>query len=201
MGAPVGGAWRRRDSMRRTARVGLGAVCVVGVLVVASSVATARVTAAKPVPVKAWSGSVCQDFGRWQARLAVLTPTVLPADPAAGKAAITKFVKGAVTATATLAGRLESAGVPEIKDGAAIAAAFTSSVESLRGAYRRARTAAAALPTADRAAFATATHALAVQLQAAASTLSATVAQAAAQYPASALDQAFSSTKACAAIA
>ena len=156
---------------------------------------------AKAVPVTAWSGSVCKDFGRWQARLAALTPSEAPADPAAGKAAITKFVKGAVKATATLAGQLESAGVPKVKDGAAIAAAFAGSVKSVRRAYGQARTAAAALPTADPAAFATATHALAVQLQASSSTLSATLAQTAAKYPASALDRAFSSTKACAEIA
>jgi hypothetical protein len=72
-----------------------------------------------------------------------------------------------------------------------------NTVKSLRSAYATANTNAAALPTADAAAFALSAQALAQGLQTAGTALHTTLAAAAKQYPASALDKAFTLTKAC----
>ena len=185
--------------MRRP-RGGWCTVVVVAALVVLAAPAAA-VAAAKTVPVKAWSGSVCKDFSRWEVQLTRLGATGAVANPTAGKAAITKFFTGAIKATDRLAKDLKAAGVPAVKHGTAIAAAFASSVKSLRGAYAKAKTSAAALPTGDPATFAAAAQALATQLQTTGSTLTTTLAQTTTQYPASALDKAFTSTKACKTVA
>ena len=92
---------------------------------------------------------------------------------------------------------LKSAGVPSVKDGEAIAAAFADSVEVLRAAYAKATTDAAALPTTDAVAFATAARVLAAQLQATGTALSDTLTTTAQTYPASDVVKAFRATKAC----
>jgi hypothetical protein len=151
----------------------------------------------KSVPAKTWATSVCRDFRRWEGQLTKLGSTGQLPDPAAGKAAITKFLGGALKATDRLAKDLKSAGVPSIKNGNAIAAVFANAVKSLRSAYATANTNAAALPTSDPAAFAASAQALAKGLQTAGGALQTTLTTAAKQYPAGALDKAFTSTKAC----
>ena len=155
------------------------------------------VAAAKTVSVKDWSGSVCKGHARWDARLTTLGRIGRLADPSAGKAALTTYLTGAAHATDRLAKGLKSAGVPAVKDGQAIATAFADSVEVLRAAYAKATTDAAALPTTDPVAFATAARVLAAQLQTTGTTLNDTLATTAQKYPASAVVKAFRSTKAC----
>jgi hypothetical protein len=187
--------------MARPRRAVLATLVLVTSLVTWTGVAVAAIPRAKSVPVKAWAASVCKDFSRWETVLTRLGSTGALADPTAGKAAITKFLTGAIKATDRLAKDVKAAGVPRVKNGKAIAAAFLGSVKSLRGAYASAETAAAALPTSDRAAFATAAKGIATQLQAAGTSLATTLTATASRYPASALDRSFTSTKACKAIA
>jgi hypothetical protein len=175
--------------------------CVVAVslgLFLAASGAAAAGT--KTVPLKTWASSVCQDFTRWQGQLTKLGSIGSSSDPAAVKAAFTKLFGGALKATDKLAKDLKSAGVPSIRNGNAIAAAFMNAVESLRSAFATAATGAAALPTTDPAAFALSAQALLQGLQTGGTTLQTTLRAAATRYPASALDQAFASTKACKAL-
>lgn len=184
----------RRVVMSRTSRVGCVVALSLGLLLAGSGAAAAGT---KTVPPKTWASSVCQDFTRWQGQLTKLGSTASPSDPAAGKAAITKFLGGALKATDKLAKDLKSAGVPSINNGNAIATAFMNAVKSLRSAYATANTNAAALSTTDAAAFALSAQAMVKGLQTAGTTLQTTLAAAAKQYPASALNQAFTSTKAC----
>ena len=187
--------------MRRVCRVGLAVSSVVGLLVVGSSVASAGVDSAKAVPVEEWSASVCKGFSRWDVRLSKLASSGALADATAGKTAITKFLTGTVKANARLARDLKAAGVPAVKNGKAIAAAFVTSAKRERAAFAQAKTAASALPTDDQAAFATAAKQIATQLQTAGTSLNATLETTAGRYPSSGLDNAFKSTKACKAIA
>jgi len=175
---------------------------VLAVVVAVAAIATpaSAATQAKTVSVKQWSASVCKGFAEWETRLTKLSSRDAVADPAAGKAAITKYVRGALKATDKLASSLKSAGVPSVNDGKAIEAALLSAVKGVRAAYATAKTSAAALPTDDAAAFAAAAQALAAQLQTASTTLSTTLTDAVTSNPSSALDKAFTSTKACAAL-
>ena len=184
----------------RSVRGVLVAIVLMSAFVGGVGVAAAAVPQAKTVPAKQWTASACKDFARWETRLTALSSRGALADPAAGKAAITNFLKGASKAADRLAKGVESAGVPKVKDGAAIAAVLRSSVKRLRAAYATAKTGAAALPTGDAAAFATAAQALGAQLQTASAALTTTLAETATRSPGGALDTAFTTTKACAAL-
>lgn len=179
-------------SLRRPIRASFLIFVVVGALSAGSMAAHASVVDAKALPVKAWTSSVCNGFATWEHRLTKLGSSN-PADAAAAKTAIVTFLTGATRATGQLAKALKRAGVPSIQHGKEIAAAIISSVKSLRTTYVGAKTTAAALPTDDPAA----AQALATQLQAGETTLQASVAEAAAKYPAPKLDKAFAATKAC----
>jgi hypothetical protein len=151
--------------MRRSMQACLGAVTAFGLVVAGSGIATASAFDAKTVSVTQWSGSVCTSFRGWEAQLKKLGSTREPANPAAGKAAITRFLNGALKATNKLVEQVPSLGVPNVPNGNAIAAAFANATRSLDRAYASARTNAMALPTSDPAAFATAAQTLASQLQ------------------------------------
>ena len=187
--------------MRRVSRVGLAAGTVIGLFVLGSPVATAGTDRAKAVPVEAWSTSVCKSFSRWEQRLSTLGSSGALADATAGKAAITKFLAGAVKANTRLARDLKAAGVPAVKNGKEIAAAFVTSTKRERAAFAQAKTAATDLPTGDGAAFATAAKDIVTKLQTAGTGLNATLESTAKNHPAAALDNAFKSTKACKATA
>ena len=73
-------------------------------------------------------------------------------------------------------------------------------MKGVRAAYVTAKTSAAALPTDDAAAFSLAAQALAAELQTASATLGTTLADAVKGSSGGALDKAFTTTKACAAL-
>jgi hypothetical protein len=186
--------------MMRSLRAVLATAVLMAALVTVSSAAAASTPQAKTTPVKQWTSSVCTGFARWETRLTKLSSRGTVADPVAGKAAITKYVAGALKATDKLAGKVESAGAPSVKNGKAIDAALLTSVEGVRGAYEKAETDAAALPTGDAGAFSFAAQALGATLQTASTTLSSTLTAAVKSTPGSALDKAFTTTKSCAAL-
>ena len=156
--------------------------------------------AADAVPVKKWTASVCQAFGRWEERLMTLAAHDAPADPAAARVATVKFLRGAVRATDKLATTLHKAGAPDVKGGPAIAAAFARSLKALRADFARAKKAAARLATEDPGAFATASEALASDLEVSAVTFSTALAKTADRHGSRALDRAFARAKGCRAI-
>ncbi|MSO79649.1 MAG: hypothetical protein EXQ79_08575 [Acidimicrobiia bacterium] len=171
---------------------------VAGVVTMAVSAGTAGAAmTAKAVPVKAWTAAVCKDFTQWERRLSELGSRDALADPAAGKTAITKFLTRGIKVTTRLIKDLKSEGFPSGEHGTEIAAVFITSAKSVRVTYATAKTDAAALPTDDPTAFATAAQALVTQLRSGGASLDTTLATAATRYPASALNEAFLSTEAC----
>jgi hypothetical protein len=187
-------------AMSRSRRVVVSCAVSLALIVAGSGGAAASVGAAKTVPLNTWATSVCRDLARWESQLAKLGSTGQPSDPAAGKTAITAFLGGALKATDKLSKDLRSAGVPSVSGGNAVAAAYADAVKGLRSAFATANTDAVALPTNDPAAFALSARALAKELQTAGTTLHTKFATAAKQNPASGLDKAFQSSKACAAV-
>jgi hypothetical protein len=190
---------------RRSVRTAAATGVMVALIAVGAGTASAlpgapprSVARAPSVSVTAWTRSVCQAFGRWDQQLLKLGATVSsPADLAAAKTAITRFLTGATATTAKLVKDLKAAGVPRIPHGSAIGQLFVHAAQGLKDGFAQAQSAARRLSTTDPGAFAPAEAALVSQINTAASTLNATITQAATTYQAPSLDRAFRTTSAC----
>ena len=160
-----------------------------------------------PRPVRQWTASICTGFARWQRQLTTLASTGAIGDvlhgsgvadsPDAVRMGVTQLLDGAVLASDRLTRDLRSAGVPKVKDGAAIAAAFTSSIQVLTVVFSAFRTKAQQLPPNQPGQQFRETQDLASLLQTAGSTLQDTISKAGAAHPTTRIEKAFASTKAC----
>jgi hypothetical protein len=191
--------------MRRRQRLVFGAV-LCAALASTSGVATSAVNPA-PRPVRQWTARICNGFARWQRQLTTLASSGAIGDvlhgsgaadtPDAIRMGVTQLLDGAVVASDRLSRDIQSAGVPKVKDGAAIATAYASSIQVLTLVFSAFRTRAQQLPPDQPGQQFRETQDLASLLQTAGSTLADTTSKAAAAHPTSRIEKAFASTKVC----
>ncbi len=191
--------------MQRLQRLVVSAV-LAAVLAGTSGVATSAVTNA-PKPVRHWTASICTGFARWQHQLTMLASTGaigdvlhgsgVPDSPDAIRIGVSQLLDGALLANLRLARDIQAAGIPKVKDGAAIAAAFSSSIQVLTVVFSAFRTRAQQLAPDQPGQQFRETQDLSSLLQTAGATLQDTTTKTAAAYPTSRIAKAFASTKVC----
>jgi len=176
----------------------IGVIVALLVLALAgTAVARTRARSPKTVSTSTWVTSVCKDFTRWDHGLSARALPLPATDPIAGKAAIAAFVGEASRATDTLSRGIAAAKMPSLKHGTTIASSFAQAARKLRHSYRVAKTRAAALPTDDPTAFATAAQTLATDLERAGATLNTSLQKITSGDRSGKLAKAFRTTKAC----
>ncbi len=109
-------------------------------------------------PPRAWAASVCETLTPWRAEIDALTTraqeqTPHAATPEQAKDNLVHMLEGARDASERARGKVESAGVPEVEGGQAVAAGMIDSLRKIRDAYAKARDTVDGLPTADPPAF------------------------------------------------
>ncbi|GIH11559.1 hypothetical protein Rhe02_96260 [Rhizocola hellebori] len=122
-------------------------------------------------PPRAWAASVCSTLTPWRAEINTLTSraqqqTPQSTTPEQAKDNLVRMLEGARDASEKARSGVEAAGVPEVDDGAKIAAGMTESLTKVRDAYGKARDTVSGLPTAEPSAFYDGVSAAMVTLQA-----------------------------------
>jgi hypothetical protein len=102
-----------------------------------------------PAP-QVWAADVCDALSPWRAeidRLSSSTQQQMTAKttPAQAKENLVRLLGGAEEASETARARVVAAGVPDVDQGEAVAAGFTTSLAGVRDAYGRAKKAISAL--------------------------------------------------------
>jgi hypothetical protein len=125
---------------------------------------------AKGPPPRAWAASVCQALTPWRAEINTLTTraqqqTPQSTTPEQAKENLVRMLEGARDATEKARGEVVAAGIPEVQDGATIAAKITESLTKVRDAYGKARNSVDGLSTADSGRFYTGVQTTMVTLQ------------------------------------
>jgi hypothetical protein len=105
-----------------------------------------------------WAASVCEALAPWRAEIGGLTARTqqqmtAKTTPAQAKENLVRLFAGAEAASETARARVAHAGVPNATNGERVARGFVASLTAARDAYGRAKTAVAALDTAQAKAF------------------------------------------------
>jgi hypothetical protein len=103
------------------------------------------------VPHRTWVTNVCQALGPWRDRLTALNTQAAQqmktaTTPAQTREHLLGLLDGARQASEDARTRVAGAGVPDVRDGAAIAERFVNALAAVRDAYGRARDTVKALP-------------------------------------------------------
>jgi hypothetical protein len=106
------------------------------------------------VPHRTWVTSVCQALSPWRDRLTALNTQTAQQMASATTQGQTRdrllgLLDGARQASDDARAKVAGAGVPDVKDGAAIAERFVNALTAVRDAYGRARDTVKALPDKD----------------------------------------------------
>ena len=157
-------------------------------------------SAPSTVSVEQWVGSVCTSVGNWQKKLQQAPDLSNASDLDSTKTAITDFLGSVVSATDTMIGEVKAAGVPDTKDGEAIASALTGALESVNQSFQKAQSDVEGLSTSDPSAFATGLSKVGEDLTTAGSKVGSTFDELATKYPAADLSKAAQNEPACSAI-
>lgn len=109
-------------------------------------------------PPRAWAASVCAALTPWRAEINTLTTraqqqTPQSTSPEQAKDNLVQMLEGARDASEKARGEVAAAGVPEVDDGAKIAAGMTESLTKVRDAYGKARDTVVGLSTAEASKF------------------------------------------------
>jgi hypothetical protein len=107
-----------------------------------------------PVPHRTWVTTVCQALSPWRDRLTALNTQTArqmagATTPAQARDQLLGLLDGARRASDDARAKIAGAGVPDVKDGAAIAERFVTALTAVRDAYGKAHDSVKALPDKD----------------------------------------------------
>jgi hypothetical protein len=110
-----------------------------------------------PTP-QAWAAAVCDALAPWRAEISNLTSSTqqqmtAQTTPAQAQENLVRLLGGAEQASETARKKVADAGVPDAKQGEAVARGFVTSLGAVRDAYGRAMKSIAALDTGQAAPF------------------------------------------------
>jgi hypothetical protein len=106
------------------------------------------------VPHRTWVTNVCQALTPWRDRLTALNTQTAQqmagaTTPAQARGHLLGLLDGARQASEDARGKIAGAGVPDVRDGAAIAERFVKALTAVRDAYGKALDTVKALPDKD----------------------------------------------------
>jgi hypothetical protein len=106
----------------------------------------------------AWAGQVCAALAPWRTEIDALTTRAqeqmnAARTPDQAKKSLVDLLAGAEAASEQARAKVAAAGQPDAANGRRVAGEFAESLQRTRDAYGRAKSAVAALPTADAKAF------------------------------------------------
>ncbi len=123
-------------------------------VLLALAIAGCGAPAPSAVPHRTWVTSVCQALTPWRDRLTSLNEKTQQSlgtatTPAQTRDQLLGLLDGARQASEDARAKVAAAGVPDVRDGAAIAERFVNALASVRDAYGRARDSVKALSDKD----------------------------------------------------
>lgn len=127
---------------------------VVGLLLVGMT--SCGTGGSKKVDSATWAKDVCTRTKTWVKDITDATPKTseIGSDLTKGRTALVAFFDRSVKVTDTYLGKIDKAGVPDVKDGGAVAKDFKGALSKMKTALQTSKTKAEALSTTDSQAFA-----------------------------------------------
>lgn len=119
-----------------------------------SSESNATGSSGETVPAKQWVGDLCTAIEDWQVGLKDVPDASSNVDLAKVKTDMAAFLDALVTSTDKLVGRIDQAGVPDIKDGDQAARDFKAAFGGMETSFKDAKSTIEDVTTDDQAKFA-----------------------------------------------